>query len=147
MGIKVEYLEIDSVRADITACRKAADLYEAGARVYLWAGSQAEAVLLDALLWTFDDNSFVPHGLWSGEGSIDDPVAVGWLGQKNPNNAGALVIASDHADGELTATAGLFGQVCDFVPTMEGAAKRAARRRYKAFVSAGFNPVFTPLGE
>jgi DNA polymerase-3 subunit chi len=58
--------------------------------VYVWAGSEADARRLDDLLWTFREDSFVPHELWQGEDSLEDPVAVGWTAG-NPNNSSCLV--------------------------------------------------------
>ena len=145
METRVEYIETDNTRLEIAACRMAASLFAEGERVYLLCASQAAAVELDGLLWTFDDQSFIPHSLWSGEEGFTDPVAVGWLGTENPNGAGVLLVASIGQEFDLAGTAGLFGRVVDFVPTAEGPKKRAARERYKAMGAAGFSPLFRPL--
>ena len=46
------------------ACRLADKAYHQGRRVYLHAASAEQARHLDRLLWTFRDQSFVPHGLY-----------------------------------------------------------------------------------
>lgn len=142
MKTKVEYHETRDHSLTDGLCAKTAELYGTGERVYLWAASQADAIKLNERLWTLDDQSFIPHGLWSGEEGFGDPVAVGWLGGVNPNGAGVLVIAGDHGGEELTATARLFARVVDLVPARDEAGKRAARERFRALREGGFSPEF-----
>ncbi len=59
------------------ACRLADKVYEQGRRIYIHAGSQAEAELLDRLLWTFRENSFIPHGIAGQTDPAVTPVLVG----------------------------------------------------------------------
>ena len=55
----------------IFACRLAEKAVRKGHTVYLHVPDDAEAKAMDELLWTFRDDSFVPHRL------LDDPVAAG----------------------------------------------------------------------
>ncbi len=59
------------------ACRLADKVYEQGRRIYIHAGSQAEAEFLDRLLWTFRENSFIPHGIAGQADPAVTPVLVG----------------------------------------------------------------------
>ncbi|HVC29766.1 MAG TPA: DNA polymerase III subunit chi, partial [Steroidobacteraceae bacterium] len=43
------------------ACRLAEKAYLAGQRALIWHGERAELEVLDELLWTFAEGSFVPH--------------------------------------------------------------------------------------
>jgi DNA polymerase-3 subunit chi len=61
----------------LTACRLAEKAYRAGHRVYVQTATAQDEVALDDLLWTFKQNSFVPHARWQGEGEPDVPVLVG----------------------------------------------------------------------
>lgn len=66
----------DNSRA-LLACRLADKAYRLGHTVYIAASSEAQAATLDDLLWTFRQDSFVPHErypLTSAEGS---PVLIG----------------------------------------------------------------------
>lgn len=66
----------DNSRA-LLACRLADKAYRLGHTVYIAASSEAQAATLDDLLWTFRQDSFVPHErypLISAEGS---PVLIG----------------------------------------------------------------------
>ena len=59
------------------ACRLAEKAYRLDNTVQLFAGSEQEARLLDDLLWTFRDGSFVPHERISDEnGTAQSPVLI-----------------------------------------------------------------------
>jgi DNA polymerase-3 subunit chi len=61
----------------LLACRLADKAYRLGHTVYLLMPSEVQAAALDDLLWTFRQDSFVPHErypLTSAEGS---PVLIG----------------------------------------------------------------------
>ena len=49
-----------------------------GNRVMIQTGSEEEARLLDKLLWTFRDQSFVPHSLLPAADLETTPVIIGW---------------------------------------------------------------------
>ena len=61
----------------------------------------ARAARLDEWLWTYRDDSFLPHGLDQEAGAARQPILI-TLGAENPNGADALFVI----DGaELGATA------------------------------------------
>ena len=138
----IEFLETGTATLAEAVCRTAAKLYQQGKRVYVLAPTQAEAVRLNELMWTFDDQSFVPHDLWQGGGQGEDPVVVGWAADTNPNDAETLLLAGARPVGDLIASAALFSSILDFVPQWDEAEKRAARERFRGFREAGLNPVF-----
>ncbi|HHJ81402.1 MAG TPA: DNA polymerase III subunit chi [Candidatus Tenderia electrophaga] len=73
---KVDFyiLEGNSGNREQTACRIADKAYRLGHGVYIHTADPGQAKRLDELLWTFKQNSFVPHGI---EGESPDPeVAV-----------------------------------------------------------------------
>src|ERR1700750_1201467 len=49
---------------------------ERGWRAVVETSSRARAEALDALLWTFRDDSFLPHGLAGGASDPDQPVLI-----------------------------------------------------------------------
>lgn len=133
----VEFHEVKEARWEPALCRRVQELHEQGRRVYVWAGSEAEARRLDDLLWTFREDSFVPHDLWDGGPPLETPVAVGWA-EGNPNRADCLVLARDAAPAQVRG----FPRVVDFVPTQDPARLAAARARFRAFREAGMAPTF-----
>jgi DNA polymerase-3 subunit chi len=96
----------------LEACRLVEKLYLAGTRTVVWIADPGRAGMFDAYLWTFAQPSFVPHALWNGQGTCDDPVVVatGVLG--SPNDASALVIVDRLADPSQAAP---FAEIHDFV--------------------------------
>lgn len=59
------------------ACRLAEKVYLLGQRLYIHTGDAHQTQALDRLLWTFRQNSFVPHGI---EGESPDPGAAVLIG-------------------------------------------------------------------
>lgn len=59
---------------------------ERGWRAVVETGNRERAEVLDALLWTYRDDSFLPHGLEGGPFDADQPVLIA-TDDTNPNNA------------------------------------------------------------
>ena len=66
----------DNGRA-LLACRLADKAYNLGHTVYLLTASEAQAAALDDLLWTFRQDSFIPHERYPLTGAERSPVLVG----------------------------------------------------------------------
>ncbi|MHB1101289.1 MAG: DNA polymerase III subunit chi [Devosia sp.] len=49
---------------------------ERGWRAVVETGSRERAEALDAVLWTYRDESFLPHGIAGGEADADQPVLI-----------------------------------------------------------------------
>ena len=59
------------------ACRIVGKAYRLGHQVYLKTKNQDEARVLDDLLWTFSQSSFVPHELDYHTSNRNSPVLIG----------------------------------------------------------------------
>jgi DNA polymerase-3 subunit chi len=59
---------------------------ERGWRVVVQAGSEERVAALDAHLWTYRDDSFLPHGTWRDSDAGDQPVILS-IEEANPNAA------------------------------------------------------------
>ncbi|QJD60415.1 DNA polymerase III subunit chi [Pseudomonas sp. gcc21] len=66
------------------ACRLAHKAWGKGHKVYLHCASEEQAGELDALLWSFRADSFVPHGLHSDY--PDEPVVCGYSEDPSPHH-------------------------------------------------------------
>lgn len=108
-----------------------------GWRVIVQGGDEARLKFLDTHLWTYADDSFLPHGL-EGEGTVQ-PI---WLttSEANPNKAGVLMLI----DGARTAPARMaeFDLVALFFDGANEAAVATARQDWKAVVDAGLPAVY-----
>ena len=62
----------------LVACRLLEKAYQRGHRVFVYCESPQDAALLDELLWTYKDDSFIPHNL-QGEGPEPPPaIQIGY---------------------------------------------------------------------
>lgn len=60
------------------ACQLIEKMYQAQQCVYVHCHSKEEAERLDALLWTYRDDSFVPHALYHAAHDYPPPVQLGF---------------------------------------------------------------------
>jgi DNA polymerase-3 subunit chi len=108
-----------------------------GHRVVVMAGSAERVDHLDALLWTYDEASFLPHGTARDGGAERQPV---WLttGDENPNGATMLVLV----DGARSARLDGYARCCDVFDGNDDAAVTAARPRRREAKAAGHRLIY-----
>lgn len=114
------------------ACRLADKAYQRGHRVYCHTDSEQDTHRLDDLLWTFTDNSFIPHNI-VGEGPNPPPPVQ--IGHKDlPSQQRDILI---NLSTNVPENFKRFQRVIEIVPDDE-AEKAASRERYKHYRSQGF---------
>jgi DNA polymerase-3 subunit chi len=103
-----------------------------GYRIVLRAASAERVEHLNALLWTYDDGSFLPHGSARDGQAAAQPI---WLtdGDENPNGAAMLVLVDGREADDLAA----FDRVADLFDGNDEAAVAAARERWRRARAAG----------
>jgi DNA polymerase-3 subunit chi len=103
-----------------------------GHRIVVLAGSRERVEHLDALLWTYDDASFLPHGSRRDGEAARQPV---WLTEadENPNGATVLVLT----DGASSAQLGAYQRCLDLFDGNDADAVAAARERWRQAKAAG----------
>ena len=106
-------------------------------RVLVMAGSEERVLALDALLWTYSEASFLPHGTARDGEAPRQPVYL-TAGEDNPNGATMLVLV----DGVRAARLGDFDRVCDMFDGNDEAAVTAARERWREAKAAGHDLVY-----
>lgn len=116
------------------ACRLAQKAYRAGHRVYIHAADEAQATRLDELLWTFAQDSFVPHRLYrpDGAGPNDDPVGIGFA--EPPECFDNVLIALGSAVPEFF---GRFERLLDLVAD-EPSDREQGRERFRFYRDRGY---------
>jgi DNA polymerase-3 subunit chi len=79
--IRVDFYLLESDQNQdrwMVACRLLEKAYARGHRVYVFCNNQHDAELIDELLWTFKEDSFIPHNL-QGEGpEPPPPIQIGF---------------------------------------------------------------------
>ncbi len=102
-----------------------------GWRALVRGGSSERLDMLDETLWTFREDSFVPHGR-DGADAARQPVLL-TTGGGNSNNAQALFVIDGAEPGDINA----FERACLVFDGRDQAALESARLRWKAAKEAG----------
>ena len=126
----------------VAACRLAEKACELGLRIVVRTASPAETAEVDELLWTFDEGSFVPHGVWPTDPDVAalTPVLVGNAAALPPSHRDVLINLAPDAPAEFSA----YARVCDVVGGDEDG-KKAGRQRWRVYREAGCVPEAHPL--
>jgi DNA polymerase-3 subunit chi len=115
---------------------------ERGHRVVVRLSSPERVAALDAHLWTYSADAFLPHGSAATGDAELQPV---WLtdGDDAPNGADVLVLA----DGAWGDDLGRFAIVCNLFDGNDDEAVRTARERWRASKDAGHALTYWQQGE
>lgn len=105
----------------------------AGMKAVVKLGSSERVDALNALLWAYEQGSFLPHGSAADGNGPMQPV---WLtaGDDNPAGAGVLVLA----DGAESANIAAFDRCLEMFDGRDETALAAARAHWKAYKEQGF---------
>jgi DNA polymerase-3 subunit chi len=103
-----------------------------GYRIVVRAASAERIEHLNALLWTYDEASFLAHGSARDGNPASHPI---WLTDRseNPNEAAMLVLV----DGVDAEDLGAFHRCCDMFDGSDPEAVEAARRRWRQAKDSG----------
>ncbi len=104
-----------------------------GWRVILRCGSEAGLASLDAMLWTFRDDAFLPHGSAATGHAAAQPIYL-TLGEENPNGASVLMLV-DGARARLDEMQG-FERTCLIFDGHDERAVEVARADWRAVRAA-----------
>ena len=115
---------------------------KAGLRVVVRAGSRERVEHLNALLWTYAEESWLPHGAARDGDAALQPI---WLteAEENPNNATVLVLC----DGVCPASLAGWDRCLDLFDGNDETAVAAARERWKAWKAEGHDLVYYQQGD
>ena len=117
----------------LLACRLTDKAYGQGHRIYLHTGSDGEIRHLDRLLWTFRDQSFIPHGLIGEADSGLTPVLLG-AGQVPVGEEDVLInLAADVPDFFSR-----FARVVEIIDT-DPDVRRFGRIRFRCYRDRGYS--------
>ena len=105
---------------------------ERGWRAVIQAGSQERLEVIDSLLWTFKEESFVPHGT-AKDGPPDEQPVFLTTTDENPNGAAVRFLV----DGATLATFAGYLRVVLIFDGQDSAALDGARAQWKAAKAQG----------
>jgi len=111
---------------------------ERGWRVVVQSSSEERVEALDAQLWTFRDDSFLPHGTYRESSAADQPILI-TVGDDNPNGAAVRFLI----DGSpVPADAEAYQRIVLMFDGTDEDAVAAARARWTAAKAAGFEVTY-----
>jgi DNA polymerase-3 subunit chi len=115
-----------------------------GHRIVVRAASPERVEHLNALLWTYDDASFLAHGAARDGTPADQPI---WLTDRagNPNGASLLIVV----DGVEAEDFAAFQRIADMFDGNDEDAVAAARERWRRAKAEGHTLTYwqqTPSG-
>jgi DNA polymerase-3 subunit chi len=114
-----------------------------GWRVVVQASSEERVEALDAHLWTWRDDSFLPHGTWRDAEASQQPILL-TAGDHNPNGATVRFLV----DGALMPDdPSTYERVVLLFNGEDPDALDAARARWTAAKSAGFDVTYWQADE
>ena len=116
------------------ACRIVEKAYRLGHRVYVRTGNSDDTNVLDDLLWTFSQNSFVPHQLSAENDARESPVVIG---EHPPAVEGTDVVISvaDNPVSDFTA----YPRIVEIVGCKDNE-KASGRNRFRYYREHGVEP-------
>ena len=118
--------------ASLLACRLAEKAWLSGHRVYLHTTSPEAAARLDDTLWTFRQDSFVPHGRWPEQSRDDLPILVGC--GDDPAGFGDVLI---NLTADVPVFHRRFSRVLEVIAG-DPAAKETGRTRFRFYQKEGY---------
>ena len=113
-----------------------------GYRIIVRAASSERVEHLNAVLWTYDEASFLPHGSARDGNAANQPIWLSAEGE-NPNGAAMLVLV-DGVEAEDLAS---FTRVADLFDGNDPAAVERARERWRRAAARGHTLTYWQQGE
>jgi len=111
---------------------------ERGWRVVVQAASEERIEALDAHLWTYKDDSFLPHATWREQQAADQPVLL-TVNEGNPNGANVRFVVDGAA---LPADAAAYQRIVLLFDGDDPDAVAAARERWTEAKAGGFDVTY-----
>lgn len=121
--------DADPRRRDLLVCRLAEKAWTLGHRVYIHAPDRAPQ--LDALLWTFRDDAFLPHAL--ADDDAHAPIVIG-DGDEPLDTRYLLLNLSDSVPSFFSR----FERVAEIIND-EPAVREAGRERFRFYRDRGYS--------
>jgi DNA polymerase-3 subunit chi len=114
------------------ACRLADKAYRLGHRVYIHAESSQQTRLLDDMLWTFQQNSFIPHALLGDDSEAKPPVQLGHDAEPDASHQVLINLAP-----EVPLFFSRFERVAELVNS-DATLRQQGRSRYSFYKERGY---------
>jgi len=132
--MKIDFYVLDNSTAsgcEKFACKLVEKVFHLKHRVYIHTHSKEHASSLDSLLWTYNQDSFLPHDIITGNNAFDSPIALGF-DKILHYHYDVLINLSQNVPIFFTQ----FDRIAEFVCT-DNANKSLARSRFRHYQQLG----------
>lgn len=132
--MKIDFYILDNATAQKSlhfACGLIEKAYLNQDRVYIHTNSKEEAERLDLLLWTFKDDSFLPHNLYRHDDQSPPPIQIGYENAPKEHTHLLLNLSQQFPDFYPQ-----FNQVIEIVFS-DATVQQLARERFKQYREQG----------
>ena len=126
------YILPPNVLPDRFVCTIANKAWQNGNNIYIHTKNRETAVLLDNLLWTYSDISFLPHGLYDEHNHGNIPILVGW-NEPSPDNCQVMINLTE----DIPDTVDKFSRIIEIVAG-NSQDRQSARNRYRSYRDRGY---------
>ena len=111
-------------------CRLIDMVYRKGRQIYVHTSTEEQAKALNEQLWTFKEDSFVPHSLHSE--AMDVPIKIGF--DHEPEEHQDVLI---NLSGQVPHFFSRFDRVAEIVPADQNS-RKSARENYAYYKERGY---------
>jgi DNA polymerase-3 subunit chi len=132
---RVDFYHLQKQTLDEVLPKLLSKAYETGEKILVKVGTAERVEFLNSLLWTFSDDSFLPHGSKKDGFAGEQPI---WLtsAEDNPNHAAFLFLV-DGAEVEIEQSA-TFSRIFNIFDGNSEEALNQSRRLWKTYKDGGF---------
>jgi DNA polymerase-3 subunit chi len=116
----------------LLTCRLVERIHGEGHRIFIHVPDREQARHLDRLLWTFRQQSFLPHGLLDDSDPVLTPILIGTEGNRGQEHQILVNLALEVPD-----FFGSFERLCEPVD-LDPAVRSAARERFAYYRDRGY---------
>jgi DNA polymerase-3 subunit chi len=124
--------ESDEKMRLLFACRLIEKAYKQKHRIYIHADNEREAHALDEMLWTYREESFLPHNLYGDGPEPAPPIQIGF--NSTPHKHHDILI---NLSRQIPTFHAQFQRLLELV-SHDTTAQEAARERYRFYRTQGF---------
>lgn len=129
---KVDFYILESGSREHTACKLVEKAYNLGHKVYVHTASEEQARLMDELLWTFHDRSFLPHETYRHGEEKTAPIQIGTVDAPDTDSEVLINLATN-----VPLFFSRFLRVAEIIGSDEET-KRQGRERFRFYRDRGY---------
>lgn len=131
---RVDFYHLQQKTLDEVLPKLLQKAYSTGKRIKVKIGTEERVEFINSLLWTYNDESFLPHGSKKDGFADQQPI---WLSAdiENPNTALFLFLVDGAEENAETLTQ--YERVCNIFDGNSAEAVQQARRLWKEYKNSG----------